>query len=497
MSKKHADTNRSKSNPGPDLISRPEPKPKPEPDDLGPPILTKDYLAKLVAHSRERFERADFQPLTHRLFRLLDNNPALASSIIWCPPESPPIAYPDWNVQLKDELFDAFDKISAAITGDAEYVGLPTQPELAITMEPNDYPSTTMKEEVARQYYMAYVAQSLLIEVDRWVPWSICDCANSYIELLLDSRSLFSWDDYKGAYTMHWATYGLATPGDPFRTYAFLETHNLIGGTCRQTVIKLLSWCTDNLRHVLGPYTCENFEDNWGYPGAPPVEKMIEGTMSEGRTMHWTAGCMGTCGFLRAVLRTVNIPGTVELRCGHSLPHLLLIERPFGMSRKPFPVVETQSSLDVYKKHEGPYLRIEIPQGVFSLRSCSVVDVYLSHGDDPYSTFMRCHEIPTEDMLLDQAEFDELFGWDVSEEERCKNIGYKEKQLAVQYLPITLLSIHCHQDVPAGRGHEESEIYRLLRRYYTLEELEAMDLWYRMEQKIEAMGGCENVPRYY
>lgn len=49
-----------------------------------------------------------------------------------------------------------------------------------------------------------------------------------------------------------------------------------------------------------------------GNRGEAPMLRTIEGTIDQANpeygVRHWTAGCHGSAGFLRAILRTVNIP---------------------------------------------------------------------------------------------------------------------------------------------------------------------------------------------
>lgn len=50
--------------------------------------------------------------------------------------------------------------------------------------------------------------------------------------------------------------------------------------------------------------------NHWQYRGWPPVERIISGTNDPVLGVrHWTAGCRGTSGFLRLVLRTTNGSG--------------------------------------------------------------------------------------------------------------------------------------------------------------------------------------------
>jgi hypothetical protein len=373
----------------------------------------------------------------------------LASAITWNYPSGVALPFSHWPDDLKAELNDAYDAIVQAVNDDVPYTGLPEAPALAVALNPADFPTTRLDEQLARRFFMGYVAQSLAAEKEEWVAWSMSLYDSEQLEWLLNSRSLFRWEDSTSSYSIRFATHGTATPGDPLRTYLFLETNGLIAESQRQTAERLIEWCRDNLVHYSGGPTSQNMAYHWQYEAMPPVERMISGTdRGDGYGVrHWTAGCWGTTGFLRAVSRTVNIPVTLEPRGGHALPHFLPEE-----------------------------------------------DLYLSHGDDPYNRMSK--SVPRfsgADLLIEQAQFDAWFGYGVPSAEVSNNVGRQVRELAIQYLPLYLLSMRC-RDLAAGASEENSEIYDYFSRNYTVADLEAMHLWERMDEKIASLGGCQNIP---
>ena len=100
--------------------------------------------------------------------------------------------------------------------------------------------------------------------------------------------------------------------GPPRFTLAFLRNTNLIGPTRQATIASLLNWVRDNLVHFYGAATYETMEQHWQYRGCRrchascPVR--IRPSLARSQFARWTAGCHGTTGFLRNVLRAVNIP---------------------------------------------------------------------------------------------------------------------------------------------------------------------------------------------
>jgi len=247
--------------------------------------------------------------------------------------------------------------------------------------------------------------------------------------------------------------HGAVLPSPPVPTYRFLKMNNLIANDRYHTIGRVLNWCRENLVHYAYGSTTKNMEDQWQYRGWPPVSRIISGTPYTGYQediRHRTAGCHGTTGFLRAILRTVNIP-------------VKKIQ------------VETTTSI-----HATPAFLSE--------------NMYLTHGDDPYSPRAKCTPpYPAEELLVNQDKFDEWLGPDLTAEERSKNLGRRVVELDLMYLSNYLLHLHC-ADLAAERSPEQSEVYLSFWRYYTLEALEEANLWARLDEKVESFGGCDHVP---
>ncbi|HEY2943072.1 MAG TPA: hypothetical protein VGN09_11635, partial [Vicinamibacteria bacterium] len=240
----------------------------------------------------------------------LANNRRIADAIVWRTPDGQPVKYEAWDQGRKADLAEAVRKLRAW-----EPLGLPDAPASVNTLS-NDgtVHHMTLAEGTAWRIYVAHVAQSLAAEIDGWVPWSLTAFRAEELEPLLDSRSLFEWPGYLiiGIHDYsQWGqyTHGVGTPGDPRRTFEFLREGGFLGQTPSETIGRLLDWSRDNLVHYLGDDTPANLSDYWQYEGYPPAERVLGGTLHpvEGFA-HWTAGCWGTTAFLRAVLRTANIP---------------------------------------------------------------------------------------------------------------------------------------------------------------------------------------------
>ena len=163
---------------------------------------------------------------------------------------------------------------------------------------------------------------------------------------------------------------------------------------------------------------------------------------------HYTLGCHGTTGVLRAVLAAANIPVKETDVCGHAMPYFMADH------------------------------------------------VYLSHGDDPYGSFGTSDTTispPMTDLLIDQATYTDWFvtpGQPAS----CANISRRDAQLAVEYVPDVLVWKHC-DDLSAGIvDHAQTAVYQSFENgygsFYTLAELDAATFWSRLDQRTADLGGC-------
>jgi hypothetical protein len=379
----------------------------------------------------------------------LSSNTTIANAIVWRDDaHMAGVSYASWTDTQKSQLFETYWKITQGPD-----LGLSGTPTCTVTLDNSGSVwSTNLDHDLAWSYYLGYVAQSIWAERSGKVPWSLSSLSSDELGFLFDSHSLFEWGTGPQKYVILQQhnllfDHGTATPGDPVRTFQFLIQNSLLGATATQTVGLLLDWCRQNLIHYYGGNDPANLQATWQYTGFPPVERVISGTTHPQYGQgHWTAGCWGTTGFLRAVLRTANIPVKLEKKCDHALPHFL---------------------------HEA---------------------LYLSHGDDPYNAWSKAKpQFPIGDLPIDQAKFDAWFGANLPDSTICGNIGKRPYELTIQCLPYDLLKKYC-ADVTSGKDHASGSVYGSLEDHYSLSELEAFNLWGKMDAKIAALGGCNNIP---
>lgn len=376
----------------------------------------------------------------------------IRDSIIWenpivlplFPPFSLPQFYKNWPQSDKDALQAAF-----AAAWNFSSIQLTDPPLNILHPGNNSAPTTALSHSDAHALYLACVGQSLAVEIGNRVAWSVTGYSSDNLAILFDSREFFVWSAADNGYEIQDLQGGFVVPASPHTMYTFLRDNDLIGTHRYGTIVRILKWCHNNLSHFIGAYETKTMHDIWQYRGFAPVLRTIKGTTDQANkdygVRHWTAGCHGTTGFLRAILRTINVPVVHDHQCGHALPYF------------------------------------------------SADGVHLSHGDDPYSSYTFADPaFPMAELLIDQTQYDSWFGSGVSEDTRCNNIDRRVEELAIVYLPLPMLHDYCN-DQAAGKSHAHGVVADNLSTF-TVAELDAFDLWTRMDLKIASYGGCAQVP---
>ena len=376
----------------------------------------------------------------------------------------------NWTTGMKDELQTAFDK---ARMGDS-ILPLDWIPDNVLTLSDDQIPESRLKRDDAWDYYKASVAQSLAVEIGRWVLWSLHDYTPDQLDQLFNINTMFQFQP--NGYDLDPKRFEVV-PATPAYSYQFLRTNDLIGSSRVNTVIRALNWCRDNLTHNPRPNdTVKDWYAIWGYRGYPPLINVIEKTTDPiYGPGHYTNGCWGTTGLLRVLLSVINIPVQVIVK---------------GVQTDP------NTGEPISSGHALPWFMAD--------------DLYLSHGDDPYDKNMNgkgplgiggVPPIPTEKLLIDANTFNNWFGASVADEQIRANISRQIRELAIQYLPHYLLSLYCG-DTDFGRNHAAGDVLKQFRYQgptdpqpvfiYDLTTLERMKLWDRMDAKITALCSCAN-----
>jgi len=369
----------------------------------------------------------------------LGANPAIRERIVW-QSEVGDVAFDNWTEDQRLELYTAFDLVRRGLN-----VVTDDPPPNMQLLGDNDFPVTVLDRAHAWDLYLSLVANSLHVEIARLVSWSMLDYAPDVSEKLLTSRNLFSYRADYGGYVV-WPDHGWTLPAPAEKAWAFLQANSLIGVTAEETVANVVEWCRQHLRHYSGGHTAINFQNTWGYRGFPPTSGFFTGA-----NRFDTAGCHGTNGFLQDVLRAVNIPVDYQV-IGWNVAH--------------------------------------------ATPSFPSLDLYLSHGDDPYNMLALGNPdapYPASALLVDQATYDAWFDVSVGPAMDL-NVGRQVKELALIYLPLKLLRDYC-VDQAQGRSHETGTVAQYFSDWYSVADLESIDLWGRLDAKIASLGGCGALPQ--
>ncbi|MEK6864149.1 MAG: hypothetical protein AABX27_02570 [Nanoarchaeota archaeon] len=218
-------------------------------------------------------------------------------------------------------------------------------------------------ENEALNMWLPHLAITLYVEVNHIVPWTITSYTDYQKSLLLDSRKFINYQYLPTgsaySFALTWENGGGLTgitDWNPFYSYDFLNDNSMIRETQADSIYELTQWMRENLYHE----SMSNAYANrlaYGYNGSYPVDKTLNPPSGQ---KHWTQGCTGTSSLYSAVLKTVNIPVSINLTLGG---------------------------------HRGPLF--------------STADLALMHGDDPYGLVNRrgLQEVPKEDIFVSIDEF--------------------------------------------------------------------------------------------
>lgn len=376
----------------------------------------------------------------HELDAWLARHPAIAMHLRWTDATGAH-TYSAWPASMKERLWRFFDLSRGA------GVELPDPP-------PNSWPGgrnaegrplTVLAPEDALNLYLATVAHSCRIEMDRAVPWSLSDLNEDELEALFAGASLFHWKADRRGYEIVGASHGWAVPANPRVAWTFLREHGLLRDSRLATLTALLGWC-QGLIHFAGPVATDNFACYWGYLGDMPVRRALEGTRYRGEEFrntpgfadvrHYTAGCYGTVGLLVNLLRSANIPAKCRAT-GDAVSHATIL----FLSE----------------------------------------DKALTHGDDPYDQLAA--RASPEELLIDLATYNAWLG--PLAPNPGANIERQPRVLALRHLAPFLFQAYAN-DQAHHTPKDRSEVLAAFNGAYTLADLEAARLWERMDAELAA-----------
>jgi hypothetical protein len=372
----------------------------------------------------------------HDVDRWLDGNPAVALHMAWRDADGLH-SYSAWPESMRVRLRQIVDDTRRG----SSRIATDPPPNAWRSSDAGDI-TTAFTPDDAREVYLASVAHSLRIEIDRLVPWSVKDLNEEELDTLFSSHAMFRWHDARGLYEIAPGTHGWAVPVPSAVAFEWLQTRGMLRGSRHATLLALVEW-SRGLSHFAGATTLDNFSDFWGYRGGMPVARALEGTRYAGsefrdypgydQVRHYTAGCHGTVGLLVNVLRAANIPTRYRAVQNDVASHATIL----FLSE----------------------------------------DLALSHGDDPYS--QAAHGAPTADILIDRNTYERWLGPLAADP--GPSIGRQPLALALDHLPPFVRELHA-LDRTEGRSREASRVFEMFRGVYSRDDLERRRLWERLDR---------------
>ncbi len=379
-------------------------------------------------YNEEESETGDEAP---DLNEWLEEKPSIAGAIFW-ENKKGAVSYSKWDDDKKESLQEIF----ASVWNEETVFEEDPVPNKA-KLKKGDEVVQTMDEDLAWNIFASYLSQSLAMEIKEKLEWSLEDMSAQGLAELLDGRKMFVYDSEKNEYSIDYR-FGYVVYCDPVTALQFLKENKIIKTKTTDSIAAMMEWCRKHLQHFSGGDDLENLYDQWQYKGFPPLIRMIEGTVQlsdpDSGKMHITYGCWGTTGFLKAILRIINIPVELVIAAGHAIPRF----------------VEEK--------------------------------LYLSHGDDLYNQLAFADPpIPIDKFLIEEEKFKKWFSG--SDEENDKNIGRQVLELAIEYLPTCLL-IDFGEDMEEEKDHSNGAVYQHFKNMYSVEALEKKGLWKKLNQRV-------------
>lgn len=249
------------------------------------------------------------------------------------------LSYDDWSAEDKAALDEAFQRAWYWLYVSTETTILGTE-EFSMPLEcvycegrlitnPTFGPFSIIPEALSKRAYIAYVAQSLALEAGSGLGWSILASPDAELHHFFNTRALmhrvggtteFFIGEPGGGGDARIKYVGRVSPATPIYVYKWLVRNDILQSTQEATILALLQWMRTHAVHFYGSATYATMNEHWGYPSQTSAYHVMTGTIRDTELLpqHWTAGCHGTIGFLKSVLKAVNIPAQPIYTCGHA-----------------------------------------------------------------------------------------------------------------------------------------------------------------------------------
>lgn len=420
----------------------------------------------------------------------LNANPKIRDSVKWLGEGNTAVSYKAWTASQKADLQAAFAK-----AWNDQPSGLPDVPTNLFKGTGSASAITVLSPSDAWKTYISLIAASLSAEVGNRVPWSVLSYSSESLAILFDAKMTFEWDSSRKGYRVLTGTgNGWFTPSPPDKAIGFLKQNSIINlrkptppqipaaidpskipqmtarppltpnpnitapaikiaeppPTRQMVIANLIEWMRRNTQHFPGGSDAANMLKIFKYNGYPTLSSILA-AKNPATERFYIAGCWGVSGFISGVLRPVNIPVTTKNCCGHSCT------------------------------------------------SFPADSLFLSHGDDVYGTFSnltpwQTPEFPSAELLVSAGQYNKWLGVvsqeTFSDSSQCDNVGRQPLELSIKYLTTPLLQTYCES---GAKRSTTGPFFKTFSKIYTIEQLDAMGIWAKMDAKIAAKGGCSKL----
>jgi hypothetical protein len=395
--------------------------------------------------------------------------------------QAAPAVWEDWSDFDRALLDAAFYHAYLYLDSGATAFGgpvLPDAPDNQILLADDESDVTFFSEFDAKRMYMATVAHSLALEIGGFVPWSITTYNDDDLDVLFNAHyqvkveyDTWTINGVDRSYLGYRPGQINVSEAPPVTTFNWLVANNIIGPNHLLTVGRLLEWGRAHQIHEglssaspLWAYRANLAllqQAIWQYRGmSPAVRVMNLTTFVDPFTGHtygpgptgWTQnGCQGEGEFLQVVLRAANIP-----------------------------VVQ----MDI------------IPGGGHSTALFRTLGMMMGHGDDVYDVRLAAATpmAPGEAILISIATFNAWF--QSPGLPTYFNLYRALYEVELKYLSNRLLEKYC-SDQATGQTHASGDVYAEflgydgITHFYTVQELEAVNLWDNLKVKAGKLGYCK------
>jgi hypothetical protein len=390
-----------------------------------------------------------------KLDQWLATNTRVADAMRWMQPieaasadQQATLAWKDWPSALRDTLrrnfVDYWAWYARGMSG-SDPTPVNDPPDNLAANASAAYAFTGMKESDASALYVKYAALSLVVELQKGVPWSVLDYDDASLRELFDSRRFFN--RFKKA-TGYELVQGSVLPPPPLMAAKLVADQKITCSTRPTTIAEAVFWARTLSHYYNTSDTWRDAVDFWQYRGSPPGSRVITGTAFSGtRTnvptdvRHYTMGCHGTTGMLKALLRTVNIPVEHYSNRNDALPSSV---RSRGFA---------------WTGHATPHFLSE--------------GLWLSHGDDPYMVYQDTLPFPISTLLINDYRFDAWFGPSNDSTTVNANVGRMTEELARRLAYLKPMAVDRAKD----RYQSPATPDENLRKYYRPYRADALYSW--------------------